>query len=158
DGGLTFSFQAGGGAAGIDDTIGGVLGLPGGLAPRRERRGGAVFAEFPGGVAGGPHPPHPVRAGFRGPPGGAGGEPGRQQNLVGRICSDRNEPFWRSAKRIELGPIPVAAFAAFLRLRYDGTDRGLTDEAVDRLLAVTGGHPYATQELAYFTWELVPEG
>ena len=27
-----------------------------------------------------------------------------------------------------------------------------------RLLAATGGHPYATQELAYFLWELVPSG
>ena len=32
------------------------------------------------------------------------------------------------------------------------------DEALDRLLEVTAGHPYGTQELAYFVWELLPAG
>ena len=29
---------------------------------------------------------------------------------------------------------------------------------MDRLLEATGGHPYGTQELAYFVWEVVPTG
>jgi hypothetical protein len=34
----------------------------------------------------------------------------------------------------------------------------LTEDALRRLLEATHGHPYATQELAYFVWELVPHG
>jgi hypothetical protein len=49
-------------------------------------------------------------------------------------------------------------FASFIRDRFTTTGKGITDEAVDRLLAVTGGHPYGTQELAYFAWELAPSG
>ena len=33
-----------------------------------------------------------------------------------------------------------------------------TTSALVRLLELTDGHPYATQELAYFTWEAVPFG
>ena len=46
----------------------------------------------------------------------------------------------------------------FLRERFDETEKGIDDEAVGRLLSATGGHPYGTQELAYFVWELVPRG
>jgi hypothetical protein len=34
----------------------------------------------------------------------------------------------------------------------------VSDAAVDALLGVTRGHPYATQEFAYALWEEVPEG
>ena len=42
--------------------------------------------------------------------------------------------------------------------QFDRTNRGIGDETVERLLAVTDGHPYATQELAFALWDLVPEG
>jgi hypothetical protein len=45
-----------------------------------------------------------------------------------------------------------------VKRRFDDTDKGITADALDRLLEATGGHPYATQELAYSTWELVPTG
>jgi hypothetical protein len=78
--------------------------------------------------------------------------------VLERIFEDSNEPFWRSAKRLELGPIELPEFARFLRRRFDETEKGIDDEAVGRLLSATGGHPYGTQELAYFVWELVPRG
>ncbi len=43
-------------------------------------------------------------------------------------------------------------------MRFDETDKGIDDDAVSRVLDATGGHPYGTQELAYFLWELVPTG
>jgi hypothetical protein len=78
--------------------------------------------------------------------------------MMRRLFSDENEPFYRSAKTMEIGPIPVPLFADFVKAQFDRTDRGVSDEAVDRLLAITGGHPYATQELAYALWEEIPEG
>ena len=79
--------------------------------------------------------------------------------MLERIFNDKNEPFWRSAKRLEIGMIPPAKFAALHRATASTPPaRAITDEALDRLLAATGGHPYGTQELAYFVWELVPAG
>jgi hypothetical protein len=74
------------------------------------------------------------------------------------IFNNANEPFWRSAKPIELAPIPTEPFAAFLTDRLRSGGREVDPEAVGELLACTGGHPYATQELAYFLWEETPSG
>jgi hypothetical protein len=49
-------------------------------------------------------------------------------------------------------------FKAFIEAQFRRTEKGIRDDAVDGLLAVTNGHPYATQELAYALWEEVPEG
>jgi hypothetical protein len=74
-----------------------------------------------------------------------------------RIFSDKNEPFWRSAKQLEIGVIPPDAFEPFLRQR----SRSPASDSAPTLRRAcsdsTGGHPYATQELAYFVWELVAE-
>jgi hypothetical protein len=83
---------------------------------------------------------------------------GSKRHVLERIFNDRNEPFWRSAKRLEIGTIRPAKFAAFIASRFLDTERTIGAVALDRLLAATGGHPYGTQELAYFVWELVPPG
>ena len=83
---------------------------------------------------------------------------GSKRHVLERIFDDANEPFWRSAKRLEIGPIPASEFARFLRRRFEETEKEIDDEALARLLEATGGQPYGTQELAYFLWELVPTG
>jgi uncharacterized protein len=74
------------------------------------------------------------------------------------LFNDKNEPFFRSAKIMEIGTIPAPLFADYLKTQFDRTGRGVSDEAVQRLLAVTGGHPYATQELAFALWDETQEG
>ena len=117
-----------------------------------------VFDEFQEIVALDPHFPNLMRAVFQTQPEVGHVYLGSRRHVLDRIFDDRNEPFWRSARRLELGAIPPRKFASFLKRRFSGTDKELTDEALERILAITGGHPYATQELAYFVWELVPVG
>jgi hypothetical protein len=83
---------------------------------------------------------------------------GSKRRILEQIFNDRNEPFWRSAKRMELGPIAGVEFTPFIRSRFAESGRRISEEALARLLDATGGQPYATQELAYFLWELVPRG
>ena len=83
---------------------------------------------------------------------------GSKRHVLDRIFNDEHEPFWRSAKRLELGLIEPSKFAPFVRERFQATDKGIMDDALARLLAITGGHPYATQELAHEVWELVGAG
>jgi hypothetical protein len=54
---------------------------------------------------------------------------------------------------MELGPIPRAEFALFIRDRFASTGKAVADADVERVLDITGGHPYATQELCYALWE-----
>jgi hypothetical protein len=75
--------------------------------------------------------------------------------MLRRLFSDENEPFWRSAKQVELGVIEAEAFAPFIARQFERTGRFVSQEAIDAILAITHGHPYATQELCYFAWQEV---
>ena len=68
---------------------------------------------------------------------------GSKRHVLETIFNDKNEPFWRSAKRVEIGMIPTDKFRSYIERRFDGTDRGIREEAIERLLGATGGHPYA---------------
>jgi hypothetical protein len=78
---------------------------------------------------------------------------GSKQHIMERIFNDANEPFWRSAKSIELGSIPVESFAKFIAERFKAGGRDVESGVITELLRRTGGHPYATQEFCYALWE-----
>lgn len=158
DGSLRFSFQIGRRRTDIDDTIERLLELLGELAAERKRRVVIVFDEFQEIIALDKRFPNLLRAVFQAQPEVSHVYLGSKRHLLERIFNDRNEPFWRSAKQLEIGPIAPAAFAPFLRDRFTATGKGITDDGLQRLLEVTAGHPYGTQELAYFLWELVALG
>ena len=153
---LRFSFEAGRRATDIDDTIERLLELLGELAVERKRRVAMVFDEFQEVLALDKRFPNLLRAVFQTQPEVSHVYLGSKRHLLQRIFSDQNEPFWRSAKQLEIGRIPPAAFASFVRDRFAASGKDIAEDALERLLDVTGGHPYGTQELSYFVWELVP--
>ena len=158
DGTLRFSFEAGRRKTDIDETIERLLELLGELAAERKRRVVIVFDEFQEVLALDPRFPNLMRAVFQTQPEVSHVYLGSKRHLLEKIFSDENEPFWRSAKQIEIGVIPPEEFAEFLRARFDASGKMIAAPALERLLAATDGHPYATQELAYFVWELVSPG
>jgi hypothetical protein len=81
---------------------------------------------------------------------------GSRRHMMERLFNDENEPFWRSAKKVELGLIEPGRFREFILRRFRGSRKRADAEVVERLLARTKGHPYATQELCYFLWEQTP--
>ncbi len=156
DGSLRFTFEPVRRKADIDDTIERLLELLGELAAERGRRVAIVFDEFQEILALDSRFPNLMRAVFQAQPEVSHVYLGSKRHLLERIFNDRNEPFWRSAKQLEIGPIPRGEFASFLLDRFLASGKGIEDEALVRLLDATLGHPYGTQELAYFVWELVP--
>jgi uncharacterized protein len=155
---LRFSFEAARRQSDIDETIERLLELPAALAVERKRRVAIVFDEFQEIVRLDDNFPNLMRAVFQTQPDVSHVYLGSKRHILERIFSDKNEPFWRSARRMELGTIAQSKFAKFIKQRFADTEKGVKDDALGRLLASTGGHPYATQELAYFAWELVPRG
>lgn len=158
DGSVSFGFDVGHAPADVDATVESLLALPGRLAAERKRKVALVLDEFQEVTEIDRNYPRLMRAVFQTQPEVAHVYLGSKRHLMHRIFSDRNEPFWRSAKQMELGPIAADEFAAFIRSRFDGTGRSISDDAVARILALTGGHPYATQQLSYFVWEETDEG
>ncbi len=158
DGSLRFSFQPGRRKSDIDETIERLLELLGELAAERKRPVVIIFDEFQEIVSLDPQFPNLMRAVFQTQPEVSHVYLGSKRHILERIFNDQNEPFWRSAKQLEIGMIAPAAFAPFIRDRFIASGKGITAEALERLLAQSGGHPYGTQELAYFVWELIPPG
>jgi hypothetical protein len=157
-GGLGFSFRAGHVQEDVDATLEGLLELPAQLAAERRKRVALVFDEFQEVLALDPHLPSLMRAVFQTQPDVAHVYLGSKRTMMERLFNDENEPFWRSAKQLELDVIRPELFAPFIRARVEGTGRRIRDEALDGVLGLTGGHPYATQELCYALWEETPRG
>ena len=158
DGSLAFSFAAEREGADVDATLERLLQLPAELGGAGRRRTALVIDEFQEIVEIDPSLPKLLRAVFQQQPEVAHVYLGSKRHVMDRIFSDANEPFWRSAKSVDLGPIDAGPFARFLADRFRRTGKEVDDAAIGELLAITGGHPYATQELAYFLWEHVPSG
>jgi uncharacterized protein len=152
-GALSFSFSAGRPAEDVDAVLEELFALPARLAADRRKTVVVVLDEFQEVVDIDPRLPRAMRAAFQQQPEVCHVYLGSKRHMMQRIFSDDQEPFWRSAKPLELGPIDPAAFAPYLRERFAATGRELAPDVADRLLDVTRGHPYATQELAYFLWE-----
>lgn len=158
DGSLGFSFRAGHASEDVDATLERLLELPAELAAERNKVVALVFDEFQQVVDIDPHLPRLMRAVFQAQPEVAHIYLGSKRSMMEEIFNDDNEPFWRSAHQMELGPIPLGAFADFIRERFESTGPFVKPEVIDRLLDTTGGHPYATQEVAYALWEETPAG
>lgn len=158
DGSYSFSFGVGAQPTDIDATLERLFRLPGELAGGRGRRAALIMDEFQQVVEIDPQLPNLMRAVFQQQPEVAHVYLGSKRHIMERIFNDRNEPFWRSAKMIELGPIDPAAFAPFLGERFDATGKAVSPGAVAAVLDHTEGHPYATQQLCYFLWERTADG
>jgi hypothetical protein len=158
DGRVRFGFTAGLAPADVDATLERLLELPAELAADRGRRVAIVFDEFQEVIDLDPRLPALMRSVFQTQPHVAHVYLGSKRSLMERLFNDVNEPFWRSARQMELGPIVPESFAPFIRERFASTGRAVEENTVAQVLQTTGGHPYATQELCYSLWEATADG
>ena len=152
-GALSFHFSGRHAAPDLDATLEGLLALPARLAAERRRRVALVLDEFQEIIAIDPGLMRLMRSVFQEQPEVAHVYLGSKRHMMARIFDDENEPFWRSAKQLHLGPIAPGEFAAYAARRFRETGKALGHAAAEGALLITGGHPYATQELLYFLWE-----
>lgn len=158
DGSVSFSIDAGYSAEDIDATLARLLELPARLGAERNRQVVLIFDEFQEIVSLDPHLPALLRSVFQEQPHVGHIYLGSKRHMMQRIFNDQNEPFWRSAKHMELGPIPASEFSRFVRRRFRISGKAVDGETADALVEITGGHPYGTQELAYALWQATPAG
>jgi hypothetical protein len=149
----SFSFDAGYAPQDVDATLERLLELPGQLAVERKRKVVLVFDEFQEVVDIDPDLPKLMRSVFQEQPEVAHVYLGSKRHMMERIFNDENEPFWRSARQMELGVIDPPRFEGYIASSFERTGKRIGSETVQAILETTGGHPYATQELCYFVWE-----
>jgi uncharacterized protein len=158
DGAVSFSFDARAAQEDIDATLEELFTTLGRIAAERERRVVLVLDEFQEVVDIDPGLIKLMRSVFQEQPEVAHIYLGSKRHMMRQIFNDENEPFWRSAKQTELDVIPPDLFAPYALARFEETGKELDRDACERALELTGGHPYATQELLYFLWEATPPG
>jgi uncharacterized protein len=158
DGSLGFSFRTGHAQDDLDATLERLFELPAQLAADRGRRAALFFDEFQEILDIDPSLPRLMRSVFQEQPDVAHVYLGSKRSMMARLFNDANEPFWRSAKHVELGVISAELFRPFIHDRFETTGKSVEDETVSRVLQTTGGHPYGTQELCYSLWEETPDG
>jgi hypothetical protein len=158
DGSLSFGFDAHAAEHEIDATLEELLALPGRIAAQRDRRVAIVLDEFQEIVEIDPGLIKLMRSVFQEQPEVAHVYLGSKRHMMSAIFNDDNEPFWRSARQMELGRIAVDDFRTYASERFAATGKSLPDALGAAALNITSGHPYATQELLYFLWEQTPAG
>ncbi len=155
-GALSFGFGAGHLPEDVDATLERLFELVAQVAAERERGALLILDEFQEVIELDPQLPKLLRSVLQEQPEVGHFYLGSKRHMMERIFNDENEPFWRSAKQLELGPIAPAPFGDFIERRFTDTGRRIDPTVVAQILTITGGHPYATQELCYFLWEETP--
>ena len=123
NGATSFSFTAGRHEADIDDTLERLFELPASIVAEQGRRAVVFFDEFQEVTRIDPHLPAQMRAVFQKQADVAHVYAGSKRDMMRRLFNDENEPFYRSAKTMEIGPIPERLFTEFVKRQFDRTDR-----------------------------------
>lgn len=154
DGTPNFEFEVAEHSRDLDQTIEQLLELPGRIAHDRKRPVALVLDEFQRVIEIDPRLPVVMRSIFQFQPQVAHVFLGSKRHLMAKVFSDQNEPLYRLAKPIPLGPIGATDFGRFIAERFESTGIEISPEAVDRILHLTGGRPADTQEICHFAWAI----
>src|SRR5918996_1164896 len=79
---------------------------------------------------------------------------GSERHLLEQMFADRARPLFKLAAPFPLGRLSREEIEPWLAERLGETGLTLESEGLDRLLVTTAGHPWATQYLAHFVWEV----
>ena len=110
---------------------------PAQLAAERKRKVALVFDEFQEVVAIDPDLPKLMRSVFQEQPEVAHVYLGSKRHMMERIFNDENEPFWRSARQMELGVIDPPRFEGYLADSFTRTGKKIAPEAIAAVLETT---------------------
>lgn len=79
---------------------------------------------------------------------------GSERHLIQQMFSDRARPLFKLAGPFPLTRLHREEIEPWLADRFGETRLTFDRTGMDRIIAVTAGHPWATQYLAHFVWEV----
>jgi AAA+ ATPase superfamily predicted ATPase len=138
----------------VDAALKQLLEIPGQIAKDQKKRVAVVLDEFQDAKLIDEHLPAVIRSVWQMQPDVSHLFLGSQRHMMQRLFTSKAEPMYRMAKPMTLEPIGHDVFARFIGSRFAATGREITDDAVERILKITGCHPHDTQELSYFSWNM----
>jgi AAA+ ATPase superfamily predicted ATPase len=82
---------------------------------------------------------------------------GSKQHVLKAMVNQKTRPFYRQLRPMTLGPIPLEAFAPFIKKGFSKIAR-IDDKAIKEIYRFTGGNPQRTQQLCHFLFIQACEG
>ena len=79
---------------------------------------------------------------------------GSNESMMREIFENKKSPFYHFASVMPLKVLPEKEFSGFLEDRF-GKLTNHSELISSKILEVTGSHPYYTQQLASFAWEII---
>jgi len=83
---------------------------------------------------------------------------GSKRHLLDELFSDTSRPLYRIAKPMPIGKIPEEKLAIFVRTRFQSVHIRITPAEIQRILQMTGCHPYYTQQFCHEVYNAVVPG
>jgi AAA+ ATPase superfamily predicted ATPase len=80
---------------------------------------------------------------------------GSKRHIMEQMFEDVKRPFYKFAKPIPLGKIPIQEFKEFILAKFEKGHIGIDPSIVDSILKLTNGHPYFTQQICHEVWNIV---
>ena len=153
DASVSFGFDVGHRGPDVDATLERLLELPGELGADRKRRVVLVLDEFQEITDIDRHLPRLMRAVFQRQPEVAHVYLGSKRHMLRAHLQRSQRAVLAQREADGARRDPTELFALYVVERFGATGKSIDGEAVARILELTHGHPYATQEVCYAVWE-----
>jgi len=79
---------------------------------------------------------------------------GSKKSILQKIFSDKSRAFYKSVKHFQIKEISKKDWIEFIKDKFEKTDKKIKKEYIEKILSITKGFPYYTQQFAYELWEL----
>ena len=74
---------------------------------------------------------------------------GSKKSIMKKIFFDKNKAFYKSVKHFPVAAIPSNEWAIFIKNGFNQEGIDIDDESIEKILAISKGFPYYTQQIAY---------
>ena len=136
-----------------------VLSAPGRIAEKRRKRVVVVFDEFQQILQyGDDRVERTLRSAIQGQDHVAYLFLGSQKHLIQEMVLDRSSPLYRAGAHYPLRPIATPEWQPFIRSRFEDSNRHISQDRIETVCEMCGGHPFYTQHLCHALWELCAPG
>jgi len=79
---------------------------------------------------------------------------GSKKSIINAMFSDTKRPFYKSVKHLTLFPIGNEDWKKCITKVFEEKSKIIDEHIIDKILEITKGFPYYTQQLCYEIWEL----
>ncbi len=79
---------------------------------------------------------------------------GSKKSIMKKLFFDKTSAFYKSVKHLPIAEISSSEWSLFIRNGFENNGKRIDDEFIERILTISKGFPYYTQQIAYELFNL----